>query len=67
MVATFADAIDVLFNLEMVFEGRLASDWLHDQTPGQSRRPTNAQVLADIEYEIEPAGEVVASVRYPHQ
>ena len=23
--------------------------------------------LADIEYEIEPAGEVFANIRYPHQ
>jgi len=28
---------------------------------------TDAHVLMDIEYEIEPAVEVVASVRYPHQ
>jgi len=28
---------------------------------------TDAHVLTDIEYEIEPAVEVVASVRYPHQ
>ena len=26
-----------------------------------------AHVLTDIEYEIEPAGEAVASIRYPHQ
>jgi NAD(P)-dependent dehydrogenase (short-subunit alcohol dehydrogenase family) len=27
----------------------------------------NGHVLRDIQYEIEPAGEAVASVRYPHQ
>jgi hypothetical protein len=26
-----------------------------------------AHVLTDIEHEIEPAGEAVASIRYPHQ
>jgi hypothetical protein len=34
----------------------------HDASLGQTAVP-----LADIDYEIEPAGEVVASIRYPHQ
>jgi hypothetical protein len=48
--------------------------------PGRRRQPKwsrsiyerpdtriNGRVLTDIEYEIEPAGEAVACVRYPHQ
>lgn len=32
MVMGFADPFDALFNLQRALEGRLASDWLHDQT-----------------------------------
>src|ERR1700751_5039808 len=39
MVTTFADPFDVLFNLQRALEGRLASDWLHDQTTSQGPFP----------------------------
>jgi HSP20 family protein len=39
MVTTFADPFDVLFNLQRALEGRLASDWLHDQTGSQGPFP----------------------------
>ncbi len=39
MITTFADPFDVLFNLQRALEGRLASDWLHDQTTSQGPFP----------------------------
>ena len=39
MIATFADPFDALFNLQRALEGRLASDWLHDQTTSQGSFP----------------------------
>jgi HSP20 family protein len=39
MIATFADPFDALFNLQRALEGRLASDWLHDQTTSQGPFP----------------------------
>jgi HSP20 family protein len=39
MVMTFDDPFDVLFNLQRALEGRLASDWLHDQTGSQGPFP----------------------------
>lgn len=32
MISTVASPFDVLFDLQRALEGRLASDWLHDQT-----------------------------------
>jgi HSP20 family protein len=39
MIATFADPFDALFNLQRALEGRLASEWLHDQTTSQGPYP----------------------------
>ena len=39
MITTFADPFDALFNLQRALEGRLASDWLHDQTTSQGPFP----------------------------
>jgi HSP20 family protein len=39
MVMTFADPFEALFNLQRALEGRLASDWLHDQTASQGPFP----------------------------
>jgi HSP20 family protein len=39
MITTFADPFDALFNLQRALEGRLASDWLHDQTTTQGPFP----------------------------
>ena len=39
MIAGFADPFDTLFNLQRALEGRLASDWLHDQTASQGPFP----------------------------
>jgi HSP20 family protein len=39
MIAAFADPFDALFNLQRALEGRLASDWLHDQTTSQGPFP----------------------------
>jgi HSP20 family protein len=39
MATTFADPFDVLFNLQRALEGRLESDWLHDQTGSQGPFP----------------------------
>ncbi len=36
---SFADPFDALFNLQRALEGRLASDWLHDQTTSQGPFP----------------------------
>jgi hypothetical protein len=50
-------------DLEAAFGGKadIARE-RNDASLGQT-----AVSLADIEYEIEPAGKVVANVRYPHQ
>lgn len=39
MITRFADPFDALFNLQRALEGRLASDWLHDQTTSQGPFP----------------------------
>jgi HSP20 family protein len=39
MITTFADPFDALFNLQRALEGRLASDWLQDQTTSQGPFP----------------------------
>jgi len=39
MIVGFADPFDGLFNLQNALEGRLASDWLHDQTTSQGPFP----------------------------
>ncbi len=39
MTTRFADPFDALFNLQRALEGRLASDWLHDQTTSQGPFP----------------------------
>jgi HSP20 family protein len=39
MITTFPDPFDALFNLQRALEGRLASDWLHDQTTSQGPFP----------------------------
>jgi HSP20 family protein len=39
MIGAFADPFDALFNLQRALEGRLASDWLHDQTTSQGPFP----------------------------
>ena len=39
MITTFADPFDVLFNLQRALEGRLASDWLDDQTTSRGPFP----------------------------
>jgi HSP20 family protein len=39
MITTFADPFESLFNLQRALEGRLASDWLHDQTTSQGPFP----------------------------
>jgi HSP20 family protein len=39
MLMTFADPFDTLFNLQRALEGRLASDWLQDQTTSQGLFP----------------------------
>jgi len=39
MITEFADPFDALFNLQKALEGRLASDWLHDQTTSQGPFP----------------------------
>lgn len=39
MIAAFADPFETLFNLQRVLEGRLASDWLADQTTSQGPFP----------------------------
>jgi HSP20 family protein len=36
---TFTDPFATLFNLQRALEGRLASDWLHDQTTSQGPFP----------------------------
>ncbi|MFZ0425063.1 MAG: Hsp20/alpha crystallin family protein [Xanthobacteraceae bacterium] len=36
---TFADPFDALFNLQRALEGRLASDWLRDQTTSEGPYP----------------------------
>jgi HSP20 family protein len=35
----FADPFDALFNLQRALDGRLASEWLHDQTAGEGPFP----------------------------
>ncbi len=55
MIAAFTDPFEALFNLQRALEGRLASDWLHDQTTSQGPFPPinvfqqGADVLASIE------------------
>jgi len=39
MIAAFADPFDALFNLQRALDGRLASDWMHDQTTSQGPFP----------------------------
>ena len=39
MITTFADPFEALFNLQRALEGRLASDWLRDQTTSQGPFP----------------------------
>jgi len=39
MITTFADPLETLFNLQRALEGRLASDWLHDETTSQGPFP----------------------------
>ena len=39
MLMTFADPFDALFNLQRALEGRLASDWLRDQTTSEGPYP----------------------------
>jgi HSP20 family protein len=39
MLTTFADPFDALFNLQRALEGRLASDWLRDQTTSEGPYP----------------------------
>jgi HSP20 family protein len=39
MITAFADPFDALFNLQRALEGRLASDWLQDQTTSQGPFP----------------------------
>jgi HSP20 family protein len=39
MIIGFADPFDALFNLQRALEGRLASEWLHDQTTSQGPFP----------------------------
>lgn len=39
MIPGFPDPFDTLFNLQRALEGRLASDWLHDQTASQGPFP----------------------------
>ena len=39
MISGFPDPFDTLFNLQRALEGRLASDWLHDQTASQGPFP----------------------------
>jgi HSP20 family protein len=39
MIMGFADPFDALFNLQRALDGRLASDWLHDQTTSQGPFP----------------------------
>lgn len=39
MITAFADPFESLFNLQRALEGRLTSDWLHDQTTSQGPFP----------------------------
>lgn len=39
MITTFADPFEALFNLQRALEGRLASDWLRDQTTSEGPYP----------------------------
>jgi HSP20 family protein len=39
MITNFADPFETLFNLQRSLEGRLASDWLHDQTTSDGPFP----------------------------
>jgi HSP20 family protein len=39
MITTFADPLETLFNLQRALEGRLASDWLHDETTSHGPFP----------------------------
>ena len=39
MVTTFSDPFEALLHLQRALEGRLASDWLHDQTTSQGPFP----------------------------
>jgi HSP20 family protein len=39
MITTFADPFEGLFKLQRALEGRLESDWLHDQTASQGPFP----------------------------
>lgn len=39
MITAFGDPFDTLFNLQRALEGRLASDWLADQTTSQGPFP----------------------------
>jgi len=39
MITAFADPFDALFNLQRALEGRIASDWLQDQTTSQGPFP----------------------------
>lgn len=39
MITGFADPFEALFNLQRALEGRLTSDWLHDQTTSQGPFP----------------------------
>jgi len=39
MIPSFADPFEALFNLQRALEGRLASDWLHDQTTSHGAFP----------------------------
>jgi HSP20 family protein len=39
MITAFPDPFDALFNLQRALEGRLASDWLQDQTTSQGPFP----------------------------
>jgi HSP20 family protein len=55
MIMTFADPFDTLFNLQRALEGRLASDWLQDQTTSHGPFPPSNvfrqgdEILAIIE------------------
>jgi HSP20 family protein len=39
MITTFADPFEALFSLQRALEGRLASDWLRDQTTSEGPYP----------------------------
>jgi len=39
MITTFSDPFEALLNLQRALDGRLASDWLHDQTTSQGPFP----------------------------